>query len=54
MKTNRAKASDLREDLENNYGILPESILDYLMDSWMSGDDILQAIEDYKKEVVEA
>lgn len=52
MKTNRVKASDLREELENNYGITSESILDYLMDNWMSGDEALSAMLDYRKDVV--
>ena len=51
MKTNRAKALDLREELENEYGATPESMLNYLMDCWMSGDEALQAIEDFKNDV---
>ena len=52
MKTNRVKAFDLREELENNYGVTPESLLNYLMDCWMSGDDILEAVKDFKNDVV--
>jgi hypothetical protein len=52
MKTNRVKAFDLREELENNYGVTPESLLNYLMDCWMSGDDSLQAVEDFKNDVI--
>ena len=52
MKTNRVKALDLREELENHYGATPESILKYLMDCWMEGDDALQAMEDFKNDIV--
>ena len=52
MKTNRVKAFDLREELENNHGVTPESLLNYLMDCWMSGDDSLQAVEDFKNDVI--
>ena len=52
MTTNRTKALDLRELLEVTYCVEPSSILDYLLENWLSGDEALQAINDYKNDVV--
>jgi hypothetical protein len=52
MKTNREKALDLRELLENSYGFNDKDILDYILINWMSGDEALEAINTYKTELI--
>ena len=54
MTTQRAEALDLRELLEVTYCVEPSSILDYLLENWLSGSDALEAINDYRNDLVNA
>ena len=54
MKTQRAEALDLRELLETTYGVESSDILDYLLENWLSGSDALEAINDYRNDLVNA
>jgi hypothetical protein len=52
MKTSRAEAQDLRELLETTYGVEPKEILDYILNNWMEGFDALEAINDFRADLV--